>query len=762
MYNYKSLLIVILIMVNLVILNNYIYANQPDNKNTPLTAINNVDNFYTFADTSNQPIHFKAKNIEYNNKLGLVIATGNVEITQNTEIIKADKVYIQKDKNIILAKGNVYYKNKEGKQLFGNQIEIKNDFNNLIITRITMLFPDNSLLAAKQIVKNGEVSETYNASYTTCRFGKFVTPFWSIKANKITYDNDSKDLQIQNGWFEIKDTPILWIPYISYADPSKKRKAGFLFPTFGSITSLGSYSTVPLFLPLGDYTDLTINTTVFQFAEPMVDLSFSSFLPSGEITIQPSFTHNNNKNDWHIFSYYRQELNDKTRLTVSYNDTSSLSYLSLYPIKNYVSNNPFLKQNVSLEYFATSHDYLNISFTGTKAVDSNVDRFDNPYILPNINYSHLGKFTPLGKIDLTMQYSNFLTDNLSHFDNPINQTNSDNFDFNKLTTVISHEIFKPTDYGVFTLDSSIQNVNYYKYYLDNNQNSINGANNNNKNLFDSYTGGNIALKAEYPVTSMIGNYTNVFSPTAQLAYSDIIIKKRHDLSYLEQDDLTINSVNLFENNKYSGYDYYEQGSRFNYGLLWSLINPDGFNGKMLLGQSIYLNNNNDDAKSNYIAYLGVSPSPYVNVSYEGLLNPQTNKFEQSNLNFFLGNNLVGSNITYSSKRGLDPNIYDTTALEELTSRGYIQLSATTQINASATFDLKNQYSNDSNNQHLKQIDLQLMWQNDCISLIAEITRNYYQTIGEKPNTNYHFNIVLKSLGSIGNKSPSTGNDFNSI
>ena len=49
---------------------------------------------------------------------------------------------------------------------------------------------------------------------------------------------------------EVKGVPVLYLPYFEHADPSVKRKSGFLVPSFGNSTDLGNYIEIPYFLNL--------------------------------------------------------------------------------------------------------------------------------------------------------------------------------------------------------------------------------------------------------------------------------------------------------------------------------------------------------------------------------------------------------------------------------------------------------------------------------------------------------------------------------
>lgn len=717
------------------------------NKGFATVKSNLTSNPYSFKIDKKDPINFKADNLKYNEKLGLIIASGNVVITQGNQVIKADKIYIQKDKKIIIAKGNVFYKSKDGNITYGENVEIQNNFNNLIIDKISLLFPDGGLLSAKKIVKKDKVSSTYNAAYTTCKFSRFYSPFWSIRAKKITYNENSRILRLYSGWFQIKNTPLLWIPYASYAEPAKKRKMGFLFPKVGTTTNLGYFGKVPFFIPITDHTDLNFYLTYFEKSSPMFETKISSYIPNGEFNSSFGFANNellqNTFKNWYAFNNFRYNLNNTWRLTGEYNDASSRTFLTLYPL-NFDNDTTFLNQKIDLEGFINRSNYLQIKFSGTRSLEG-LDRTLNPYILPQITYKHIGFPSKFGSFNINAQYDNFITYPLYFNDNE--QSKQNNFDFNKLITIVDHNLSKLTPLGVFTLNSSLQNVNYYKFYLSENTN-------HNKNLFDSYTGGNISLKYDLPITSVYKSFSNIFDPIVQLSYSHVLLRKKHNLSFLDNNELNINILNLFENNKLNGYDFYDQDLRLNYAAMWDFISNQGFNGKMIVGQSLDLSEN---SKSNYLVYLSLNPNEYFNISYEAVISPKINKIIKNNLNLFLGNNMVGTTLTLSSQ---DQKLIDKlkiTKQEEVTTKGYINISSNISANIEATLDLKHKFSSDFRGiKNLKSLQANMTWQNNCFALVFNIERSYYQSgsidsnyyNNIKPVNTYSIAFVLKNLGTL--------------
>ena len=83
-----------------------------------------------------------------NNDKTIIIAKGDVEIIQGKEVLRADYLEFDKEKNKAFAKGNVSILDKDGVVYFADYAEIDKGFKNGLTKNISILFPDNSRIAA--------------------------------------------------------------------------------------------------------------------------------------------------------------------------------------------------------------------------------------------------------------------------------------------------------------------------------------------------------------------------------------------------------------------------------------------------------------------------------------------------------------------------------------------------------------------------------------------------------------------------------------
>ena len=65
-------------------------------------------------------------------------------------------------------------------------------------------------------------------------------PLWQLKAKKIIHNQKQQELEYYDVWMEMAGIPVAYSPYSWHPDPTVKRKSGFLAPSTGGSTYLGT------------------------------------------------------------------------------------------------------------------------------------------------------------------------------------------------------------------------------------------------------------------------------------------------------------------------------------------------------------------------------------------------------------------------------------------------------------------------------------------------------------------------------------------
>ena len=84
-----------------------------------------------------------------------------------------------------------------------------------------------------------------------------MPPLWCLSAATVVHDQAAATISYQDAQFELFGVPILYTPYFEHADPSVKRKSGFLMPQPTISDNLGYSTTIPYYFALAPNYDFT-------------------------------------------------------------------------------------------------------------------------------------------------------------------------------------------------------------------------------------------------------------------------------------------------------------------------------------------------------------------------------------------------------------------------------------------------------------------------------------------------------------------------
>ena len=203
----------------------------------------------------------QADEMIYDNENNRVTAKGNVEIYYGNYTLLADQVIYDRNANTLAARGNVRIKDPEGAIITSNQMTLTDDFRDGFIDALRLVTKDDTRIVAETASREaGNVTVFKNGWFTPCKpcaDNPDKPPTWRIRAKTIIHRKDEATITYRNAFFDFFGVPIVWVPYFQSADPTVKRKSGFLMPLYTQSTRLGSTFTVPYYFALADNYDFT-------------------------------------------------------------------------------------------------------------------------------------------------------------------------------------------------------------------------------------------------------------------------------------------------------------------------------------------------------------------------------------------------------------------------------------------------------------------------------------------------------------------------
>ncbi|MDP6183129.1 MAG: LPS assembly protein LptD, partial [Gammaproteobacteria bacterium] len=374
--------------------------------------------FDVAAQPSGAPAVIQADTVTHDQKLGNVVAKGNVEITQGDRILFADTVTYNQKTNSVTASGNIVLLEPNGDTMFADYVELSDDMRDGVIDQIRVLLADDSRFAAvRGRRKDGTKTTLTKAVYSPCKVCEDdpeKAPLWQLKASKIVHDKNVREIRYQHARLEMYGVPVAYTPFFSHPDPTVKRKSGFLTPSFGSSGNLGAFLQLPYFWAIDDSQDATFSP-IYTRDEGVVfageyrrrfnagEFEVSGSLTEADRNIGTDFVEDVRRNEirGHLFSKGRYDIDQTWRTGFDIERATDRSYLRRFNF--FGSQDNSLTSNASIEGFrgrnyAAANTYLYQDLR-------NGVRPNTPLVAPILDFNHIGTPTPFGgRFDFDANY----------------------------------------------------------------------------------------------------------------------------------------------------------------------------------------------------------------------------------------------------------------------------------------------------------------------------------------------------------------------
>lgn len=732
----------------------------------------------------------KAREMQYDQDNDVVTSTGSVQIYYNGRALQADRVVYDRKSKRVRASGNVVITEADGTKTFANDFDLTDDFRDGFINSLRVVTADKLYLASNRAERTGgNVTVFQNGVYSACSpcvDNPQKPPLWQIKAVKIIHNQQEKMIYFEDARFEFFGMPIAYLPYMSTPDPSVTRKTGIITPSYFHSSRIGYGVQVPYFIDLAPNYDLTLTPGYATSQGPTGQIEWRhrtlngaySVMASGAFLSNPDKFANENigEPNWRgsIQSQGEFWLNDKWRFGWDGSLLSDKYYWRDYRLDG-------LRGRTD----ATSTVYL--TGTGTKSwFDLRAYYFQGlttqdvqkqlPVVAPVLDYDYVVDHPVFGGevgwnfnlISLTRQQAAF--DSVLGYScdaiTPRTRTNCLQRGIDGTYTRTSiNAYWKKT----FTDPYGQQWTPFAYVRGDLGFTQLDG------NPADQFVGSKksdtaarvvpaIGLDYRYPFISQSSWGTQIIEPIAQVILRP---KAAHTGVFPNEDaqSLVFDDSNLFNWDKYSGYDRVEDGSRLNAGLQYSLTTPGGGYYNALFGQSYSFGGSNpyatgDMANTGLDSGLDRNISDYVGRVY---LQPVNNfavlsgaRFDQKtwNMNQFE----VGAVGTIGRlKTDIIYARYDAQPLlgladrEGINGKAAFKLSENWIASAGALYDMKTKKFS-SSYAGLTYVDA-------CIALGMSVSRSW-DTTAFKYDTTVQFQLQLRGLGTGGSPSAFSNSIWN--
>ncbi|MBN8532428.1 MAG: LPS-assembly protein LptD [Alphaproteobacteria bacterium] len=249
-----------------------------------------------------QPVLLEADEVHYDQQKAIVLASGNVEVTQGSRILRSQTLTYDQKSNVVTAKGKVSVLEPDGNVYFAHEVRLKQDMKQGVIHQFRARLSDNSLFAANEARRLDEHRiQMKQAVYSPCKLcanDPKDMPLWQIAADDVLYDDEAQRVKYRDAWVEFEGVPIFYTPYFSHPTPDADRKTGVLIPTYKVSSQLGGVFELPVYLNLMPEMDATLTPILTSREGPVIAGEFRHLTPWGQYEIKGSATNADRRDDF--------------------------------------------------------------------------------------------------------------------------------------------------------------------------------------------------------------------------------------------------------------------------------------------------------------------------------------------------------------------------------------------------------------------------------------------------------------------------------
>jgi len=681
----------------------------------------------------------EADEVKYNSETRILEATGNVLVSNQERKLSADKLIYYEDEDRVVASGTVAITEANGETYYADEADLKNQMRDGVIKSLEAVLIQNARLGGNVAYRrDGTVNEITKGVYTACNVcneeGKSIKPKWQFKAFRVVQDKDKLKVTYRDVFFEVFGIPIFYTPYFSHADPSVKRKTGFLWPSWGTSDQLGTFIRTPYYFAFSPYYDLTVTPTFMSEGEILLENNWRQNFGRGELEIDLGFINAKDRDDrnietgdrqfqGHVFGRGRFRLEKGWRagfdLELANNDT----YLRRYNINNGLKNN-YNPLDLESKLFATRTSGRNVTeissyyFQGLRAND---DPGTIPVVLPmadtrfvwepgkwgrvNFDASALvlqrSEGSDTRRVSLSSDWERRITTRRGHVITPFANVRGDFYNTDDVPVPFTTETRSDTTFRALPT---------------------------------------VGVDWRWPLVRPAKDKHFVVEPIVQAVASSI---GGNDSEIPNEDSISFgfDTTNLFTPNRFSGFDRWEDGQRFNVGVKSGVYWDSGSHMNFTFGRSYRLqdstpfraNSGLETKESDYVGAFEVSLLRRLTVNHQFRIDSEDGELKRNDISAAGALGPFSGSINYINAKQT-PGVRDR---EEINLGATVKLSKNWSVSAGSRRDLVQD--------RVLQNSFGVFYEDECTLVSLQFSKQSFVDRDITPDDSVIFNFILKTL-----------------
>ncbi|CDX41300.1 Organic solvent tolerance protein [Mesorhizobium sp. SOD10] len=737
-----------------------------------------------------------ADTLVYDNDKHTVTAVGGVQIDYGGNKLVAQRVVYNRDTKRLVASGAVELINSDGTKVNSDHIDITDDFADGFLNALRVETIDKAYFAAESAERMGGVLTTFhNGVYTACEPCEDKpdkAPTWRVKARKIIWNGEKKTVRFENSNFEFFGFPLAYLPAFEIADPTVKRKSGFLIPGIVYNNHLGVGVKVPYYFALSPTYDLTVTGSGYTKQGFLGEAEWRQRFNNGQYTLKiaginqqdpdafiDSAGHNVNSGPADDPNKFRGMMGTKGQFAINERWNfgwdvllqTDKEFSRTYNIEGYSDlvhqSSIYLTGLSDRNYFDVRAMRFEVQ-EDTLSSDPTSRSAKQPWVLPSLDYAYIPDTSVAGgqlsfNVNTRVISRNRLDETFDKNSNVLRVPGVEG----ESSRLSAEAEWKRT----FTTDGGLQLTPLLAFrgdagYVNANSASLteiekmanNPAIDTTADMRSSLARymATLGLEARWPLLFSMASSSHVLEPTAQ-----VFVRPNEQyvggLAVPNEDaqSFVFDATTLFERDKFSGYDRIEGGTRANVGFRYSGAYDNGWATNAIFGQSYQLAGENsfaapdlvnvgaesglDKRSSDYVGLVGFNSPSGFSGSLSGRFDEQTWEVRRAEVKAAYSSLPISLSAKYAFIEA-QPLYGFATDRHELTLGASTHLAQNWRLFGTGTYDFQTNV--------LVKDGVGFAYNDSCFTYIMTYSQTR-DTVTKEVSQNIGFNLSFRTLGDFG-------------
>ncbi|MCO5145892.1 MAG: LPS-assembly protein LptD [Aquamicrobium sp.] len=732
----------------------------------------------------------EADTLVYDNDRNTITAEGGVRIDYDGHRLVARRIVYDRATARLIASGDVEIVDRQGTRIHTDEIDITDDFRDAFVRTLRVETVDKAYFAADSAEREGGEVTTFNYGVYTacepCREKPDKAPAWRVKAQKIIWHGKEKTVRFENARFELFGLPIAYLPYFEMPDPTVKQKSGFLIPSVSKSDELGYGVKVPYYWALSPTYDVTFRPAWYSKQGFLGHAEWRQRFNNGGYSVTIAGIRQNRPGEFDPNTVDRERtrgmIGSKGAFRINPRWTfgwdvmvqTDKNFANRYDIEGY---GKFRRTNEIYLTGLNDRNYFDLRFQKFNVQEAHVD-FDplgrdrdrkQPWVLPTLDYSYTPDAPIAGgelNIDVNLRsLHRGMLDAPTYIGsiNPQTAVRGIDGSSTRLTAEAEWKRSFITPGGLMLTPilharADAISVDYEggSAAAINNFAALNGV---SADMRSSYTRATATagLEARWPFLFATANSSHVVEPMAQVfARPDAPHGDTVGIPNEDAQSMVFDATNLFERDKFSGYDRIEGGVRANLGLRYSGSFANGWSTNALFGQSFHLAGENPYAspdlvhvgaasgletdRSDYVGMVGLASPTGLSLAAGARFDEDTFDVRRTDVSAAYTSRPVTVSGVYSFIEAQPDYGFDEDR-REVRGNASVRIHDNWRVFGGGSYDLTHDV--------MTRRSIGFAYDDDCFAFAISMSETEHPTTHDK-SRNFGFMVSLRTIGEFGN------------